>query len=85
MISGEKSSIKHTAETYGVDKITLKSYFDKLKLGYEITSAAKRVLTTEEEKLMVDHIRVLDAKKRQSCKTSKKAPVRKNLSGFTKE
>ncbi|KAF6039385.1 hypothetical protein EB796_002308 [Bugula neritina] len=56
MIAGEESSIRHTAETYGVDKMTLKSYFDKQKLGYEITSAAKRVFTTEEEKLVVDHI-----------------------------
>jgi len=58
MIAGEKSSItiRHAAETYGVDRMTLKRYFDKQKLAYEITSAAKRVFTTEEENLMLDHI-----------------------------
>jgi len=56
MRAGEKSSIRHAAKTYGMDRMSLKSYFDKRKLGYEITSAASRVLTTEEEKLMVDHI-----------------------------
>jgi len=56
MIAGEESSIRHAAETYGVNRMTLKSYFDKRKIGYELTSAAKRVLTTEEEKLVVHHI-----------------------------
>jgi len=58
MIAGEKSSItiRHAAETYEVDRTTLKHYFDKQKLAYEITSTAKRVFTTEEENLMVDHI-----------------------------
>jgi len=27
MISGEKSSIRHAAETYGVDRMTLRRYF----------------------------------------------------------
>ncbi|KAF6017076.1 hypothetical protein EB796_024607 [Bugula neritina] len=53
---GNFSSIRHAAKTDGVDRTTLKSYFDKQKLAYEITSAAKRVFTTEEEKLIVDHI-----------------------------
>jgi len=56
MLAGENNSIRHAAETYEMDRMTLKSYFDKRKLGYEITSAAKMVLTTEEEKLMVYNI-----------------------------
>jgi len=60
MITEEKSSIRHAAQTYEVDRITLKRYLDKRKLGYKITSAAKRVSTTQEEKLVADHIRALD-------------------------
>jgi len=41
MLAGENNSIRHAAETYGMYRTTLKSYFDKRKLGYEITSSAK--------------------------------------------
>lgn len=61
MITEENSSIRHAAEACGVDRMTLKRYLDKQKKGYEITSAAKRVFTDEEEKAVADHIKTLDS------------------------
>jgi len=39
MITEEKSSIRHAAKTYEVDRLTLKRYLDKQKLGYKIESS----------------------------------------------
>lgn len=61
IITEESSSIRHAAETVGVDRMTLKRYLDKQKKGYDITSAAKRVFTDEAEAALADHIKTLDS------------------------
>lgn len=62
MVQNNGSSIRCASEACGINRMTLKRYLDKGKKGYDLTRSAHRIVSSDDEESLANHIKALDSR-----------------------